>query len=71
MKKNMGTTDRAIRVLVAFAVAILYLTGPDQRNARPCPGSLRRGLRRDELRRVVPALHPARLLEPQTVNTFA
>ena len=27
MKKNMGTTDRAIRILAAIVVAILYLTG--------------------------------------------
>lgn len=27
MKKNMGTTDRAIRVIVAAIVAALYLTG--------------------------------------------
>ncbi len=24
MKKNMGTVDKAIRILVAFAIAILY-----------------------------------------------
>lgn len=27
MKKNMGSTDRAIRVLAAIAVAILYFSG--------------------------------------------
>ena len=27
MKKNMGTVDRAIRVLLAVVVLILYLTG--------------------------------------------
>lgn len=26
MKKNMGTTDRAIRVLVAIIIAVLYFT---------------------------------------------
>jgi hypothetical protein len=27
MKKNMGTIDRVIRVLLAVAVAVLYMTG--------------------------------------------
>ena len=27
MKKNMGTADRVIRVLIAVIVAILYFTG--------------------------------------------
>ncbi len=27
MKKNMGTVDRVVRVLVAIIVAILYFTG--------------------------------------------
>jgi Na+(H+)/acetate symporter ActP len=27
MKKNMGTLDRIIRLLVVIAIAILYLTG--------------------------------------------
>lgn len=27
MKKNMGSTDRIIRVLVAIIVAVLYFTG--------------------------------------------
>jgi len=27
MKKNMGTVDRVIRVLLAVVVAVLYLTG--------------------------------------------
>jgi hypothetical protein len=27
MKKNMGTIDRAIRVLLAIVIGILYLTG--------------------------------------------
>ena len=27
MKKNMGTTDRIIRVLIAAVVAVLYFTG--------------------------------------------
>jgi hypothetical protein len=27
MKKNMGTIDRAIRVLLAIVVVVLYLTG--------------------------------------------
>jgi len=27
MNKNMGTTDRVIRILLAAAVAILYFTG--------------------------------------------
>jgi hypothetical protein len=27
MKKNMGTIDRFIRVLLAVAVAVLYMTG--------------------------------------------
>jgi K+-transporting ATPase A subunit len=27
MKKNMGTIDRSIRVLVAIIIAILYFTG--------------------------------------------
>lgn len=27
MKKNMGTSDRAIRVLIAAVVAILYFSG--------------------------------------------
>ena len=27
MKKNMGTADRAIRILVAIGIAVLYLTG--------------------------------------------
>lgn len=27
MKKNMGTSDRIIRLLIAAAVAILYFTG--------------------------------------------
>lgn len=27
MKKNMGTIDRVIRILLAIAVAVLYLTG--------------------------------------------
>ena len=27
MKKNMGTIDRVIRILLAIVVAILYLTG--------------------------------------------
>lgn len=26
MKKNMGKTDRAVRILIALAVAILYFT---------------------------------------------
>lgn len=26
MKKNMGTVDRSIRVLLAFVVGVLYLT---------------------------------------------
>lgn len=26
MKKNMGTVDRSVRVLVAIAVAVLYFT---------------------------------------------
>lgn len=27
MKKNMGSTDKLIRVLVAAAIAVLYFTG--------------------------------------------
>lgn len=27
MKKNMGTTDKVIRVLVAIVAAVLYFTG--------------------------------------------
>jgi hypothetical protein len=27
MKKNMGTTDRIIRLLLAIIVAVLYMTG--------------------------------------------
>ena len=27
MKKNIGTIDRVIRILVAIAVAVLYFTG--------------------------------------------
>ena len=27
MKKNMGTADRVLRVIVAAVIAILYLTG--------------------------------------------
>jgi hypothetical protein len=27
MKKNMGTTDKIIRILVAIAIAALYFTG--------------------------------------------
>ena len=27
MRKNMGTTDRIIRVLIAAVIAILYFTG--------------------------------------------
>ncbi|MFP8488439.1 DUF2892 domain-containing protein [Gracilimonas sp. Q87] len=27
MKKNMGTTDRVIRVIIAVVVGILYFTG--------------------------------------------
>ncbi|MBN2159009.1 MAG: DUF2892 domain-containing protein [Spirochaetes bacterium] len=27
MKKNMGTADRIIRILLAVVVAVLYLTG--------------------------------------------
>jgi hypothetical protein len=27
MKKNMGTADRIIRVLIAAVIAVLYLTG--------------------------------------------
>jgi uncharacterized membrane protein YkgB len=27
MTKNMGTTDRVIRILVALAIAVLYFTG--------------------------------------------
>lgn len=27
MKKNMGTTDRIIRVIIAVVVGVLYLTG--------------------------------------------
>jgi hypothetical protein len=27
MKKNMGTADKSIRVLVAIVIAILYFTG--------------------------------------------
>lgn len=27
MKKNMGTVDRAIRLMVAILIAILYFTG--------------------------------------------
>ena len=27
MIKNMGTADRAIRILVAIAIAVLYFTG--------------------------------------------
>ncbi len=27
MKQNMGKTDRTIRVILAFIIAILYLTG--------------------------------------------
>ena len=27
MKKNMGTTDKAIRFVIAAAIAILYATG--------------------------------------------
>jgi hypothetical protein len=27
MKKNMGTTDRVLRILAALVVAVLYLTG--------------------------------------------
>jgi len=27
MKKNMGTADRVLRVLVALAVGVLFLTG--------------------------------------------
>lgn len=27
MKKNMGTTDRVIRILVAAVIAILYFSG--------------------------------------------
>ncbi|HRF78455.1 MAG TPA: DUF2892 domain-containing protein [Flavobacteriales bacterium] len=30
MKTNMGSADRAIRVLIAIAVAILYFTGTIQ-----------------------------------------
>ncbi len=27
MKKNMGTTDRVIRILIAIGIAVLYFTG--------------------------------------------
>jgi hypothetical protein len=27
MKKNMGTADRTIRILIALAIAILFFTG--------------------------------------------
>lgn len=27
MTKNMGTADRAVRILIALAVAVLYFTG--------------------------------------------
>ena len=27
MKKNMGTTDKAVRVIIAAVIAILYFTG--------------------------------------------
>lgn len=27
MKKNMGTADRVIRILIAVAIAVLYFTG--------------------------------------------
>jgi hypothetical protein len=27
MKKNMGTVDRVVRILLAIAVIVLYLTG--------------------------------------------
>ena len=27
MKKNMGTADRAIRIIVALVIAVLYFTG--------------------------------------------
>ena len=27
MKKNMGTIDRSIRILIAIVVAVLYFTG--------------------------------------------
>lgn len=27
MKKNMGTADRVFRILVAIAIAVLYLSG--------------------------------------------
>ncbi len=27
MKKNMGTIDKVIRILIAIAVAVLYFTG--------------------------------------------
>ncbi len=27
MKKNMGTSDRVIRILLAAVIAVLYLTG--------------------------------------------
>lgn len=27
MKKNMGTTDKAVRIILAIVVAILYYTG--------------------------------------------
>jgi hypothetical protein len=27
MKKNMGTTDRIIRIIIAAVVAVLYFTG--------------------------------------------
>jgi len=27
MKKNMGTTDRVIRIMLAVAIAILYISG--------------------------------------------
>ena len=69
MKKNMGTTDRAIRILAAIVVAILYLTGQISGTLALVLGAFAVVFVLTSFVALVPALHPARLLEPQTVNT--
>ena len=66
MKKNMGTLDRAIRTLIAIAIAVLYFT--DRISGTVAIVLVHsRGLSVDQRRRLVPHLLAAWHFHPQAV----
>jgi DUF2892 family protein len=62
---NMGTADRAIRTLVAVAIAVLYFTGRISGTIRHCSWSRGGHLLGHELRRLVSRLPPIRLVHSE------